>query len=337
MAGSTFAEDGVFRVSFRATGKALNGFNQETDVRINEGGIIANAVASRGLPPRTARNYVLVYNTTNDALQVVKFVDGSVLTDVVQFEGGAATTDQREARRFTFMFLPDATTAFGSAFILEKWPGILIGDDNDRGNLTARMQFSLMGNEALGSNSVPVSGTNTNTVTITNIVTITNSPGSTNGTADNTNGLAITDSGNTNGGGLGTSLDPITETNALALGSPATPPGTANGTNTTGGGLVSTLALTSATALGASAATATAASPSGTTRLNAVAAGSSPDMFLTTAALGGTNAPNVRVYTGTFVVGRRFLPNGANSPIRQLPISGANTNGTGGTTNPVIE
>jgi len=308
-------------VTFRASGKELNQFNQETDARITERGIVANAVASQGLPARAARNYVLVYNTTNDALQVVKYVDGTVLSDVIQFEGGAATTDQRQALRFTFMFLPNATTAFGSVFFNEKWPGILIGDDNDRGNLTARMQFSLTGSEALGSNSVPVGGTNTNTVTITNIVTITNGPGATNGSTGDTNsGVAITDNGNTNntnGGGLGTSLNPITETNALSLGSPATPPNSNNGTNAISPAAVSTAAL------------------SGATRLNAVAQGSSPGMFLTTSSLGATNAANVRVFTGAFTVGRRFLPNGANSPLIQPPVSIVNTNGSG-TTNTLV-
>lgn len=331
----SFGQQGVFRVTFRATGKTLNEFNQETDARITENGIIANALAARGLPARAARNYVLVYNTTNDALQVVKYVDGSVLTDVIQFEGGAATTDQRQASRLTFMFMPDAPTAFGSALISEKWPGILIGDDNDRGNLTARMQFALTGDEMIGR--VPVSGTNTNSVTITNIVTITNNPGTTNGAGGETNGLAITDFGNTNGGGLGTSLNPITETNALSLGSPATPPATTNtstgtnGTSVSNGSLATTMALTSSTALGAAGSTNAAV-----TRLSAVAAGSSPGMFLTTTALGGTNAPNVRVYTGAFTVGRRFLPNGANSPIIQVPVSVVNTNGTA-TTNTVAQ
>jgi hypothetical protein len=60
-------------------------------------------------------------------------------------------------------------------------------------------------------------------------------------------------------------------------------------------------------------------------------------MFLTTTALGGTNATNVRVYTGTFIVGRRFLPNGANSPIIQTPVTVVNTNGTGGTTNTLVQ
>src|SRR4051812_23116160 len=203
---------GLFRVTFRASGKALNPFNQETDLRITEGNIIAAAVTANGLSSRAARNYVLVYNSTNDALQVVRNADGTVLTDVIQFEGGGATTDQRQATRFTFMFLPNASTAFGSIFITENWPGILIGDDNDRAKLTGRMQFALTGHDALGGSNSVVSGTNTNTVTITNIVTITNT------TSGDTNGLAINDStNNTNGGGSGTSLNPITETNSLAL------------------------------------------------------------------------------------------------------------------------
>lgn len=314
---------GVFRVTFRASGKALNQYNQETDLRITEGSIVASAVSAHGFAPRAARNYVLVYNTTNDALQVVKNVDGTVLSDVIQFEGGAATTDQRLATRFTFMFLPNETTAFGSAFISEKWPGILIGDDNDRGNLTARMQFSLTGNDKLGgTNGVPVAGTNTNSITITN------NPGTTNGTTGDTNGLALADSGNTatNGGGLGTSLNPITETNSLSLGSPAFPPNTSNGTTATNGGG----SLMSSTALSVEPAA------SAITRMNPVAAGSSPGMFLTTASLGGTNAANVRVFTGTFMVGRRFLPNGANSPmIQSPPVSIVDTN-TSGTTNTAV-
>jgi hypothetical protein len=312
---------GLFRVTFRASGKALNQFNQENDLRITEGNIIAAAVTANGLSSRAARNYVLVYNSTNDALQVVRNSDGRVLTDVIQFEGGGATTDQRQATRFTFMFLPDATTAFGSIFITENWPGIMIGDDNDRAKLTGRMQFALTGNEVLGSNSL-ISVTNTNTITITNIVTITNSPGSTNTSSGDTNGLALNDSGNnTNGGGSGTSLNPITETNSLALTSPATPPQTANSngsTNTSSVGTVMPSALSTTTVNAAAI---------GAPRLNAVAVGSSPNMFISTGSLGGTNATNVRVYTGTFTAGRRFLPNGANSPIAgPPPVSTADTN-----------
>jgi hypothetical protein len=309
---------GLFRVTFRASGKALNQFNQETGLRISEGNIIAAAVAANGLSSRAARNYVLVYNSTNDALQVVRNSDGSVLTDVIQFEGGGATTDQRQATRFTFMFLPNATTAFGSIFITENWPGILIGDDNDRAKLTGHMQFALTGNDVLGG-SVPVSGTNTNTVTITNVITITNSPGGTNTSPGDTNGFAV------NGGGSGTSLNPITETNSLALTSPATPPQTvsSNGTNASGAGTVTP------TAAGT---TAVNAAATGATRLNAVAVGSSPNMFISTASLGGTNTTNVRVFTGTFTAGRRFLPNGANSPVAAPPpVSIVDTNAPGST------
>jgi hypothetical protein len=287
---------GLFRVTFRASGKGLNQFSQETDTKITDRDIVAAAVAANGLASRTARNYLLVYNGTNDSLQVVNNGTGALLSDVIQFDGGAATTDQHQASRFTFMFLPNATTAFGSAFITEAWPGILIGDDNDRARLTARLEFALTDSQVLGgSNSTTVAITNS---TGTNTLPSTNSLSSNN----NSNGLAITDFGNTNGGGLGTSLNPITETNSLSLTSPATPPAT---TTTNAFGTVTTAAA--------------AANATGTGSMSAVAVGSSPNMFISTAGLGNTNAANVRVYTGTFTAGRRFLPNGANSPTVETP------------------
>ena len=61
-----------------------------------------------------------------------------------------------------------------------------------------------------------------------------------------------------------------------------------------------------------------------------VAVGSSPNLFVSTAALGGTNAVNVRVFTGTFTAGQRFLPNGANSPLAGPILSTVVTNNPGG-------
>src|SRR5947208_2418243 len=137
---------GLFRVTFRATGTQLNQFNQTTETKITDRDIVAAAVSVHGLSARNARNYVLVYNGTNDSLQVINNTTGALLSDVIAFEGGGVTTDELHASRFTFMFLPNSPTAFGSALFTESWPGILIGDDNDRARLTARLQFALAGN-----------------------------------------------------------------------------------------------------------------------------------------------------------------------------------------------
>src|SRR2546421_4345092 len=88
---------GMFRVTFRASGKTLNQFNQETEAIVTHRDIVAAAVAARGLPARSARNYALVYNATNDSLQVVSESSGTILVNVIRFEGGAATSDQPQS------------------------------------------------------------------------------------------------------------------------------------------------------------------------------------------------------------------------------------------------
>src|SRR5438105_10515610 len=89
---SAASAQGLFRVTFRASGKGLNQFNQQTDTKITDRNIVAAAVAANGLASRNVRNYALVYNTTNDSLQVVNNSSGAVLSEVIQFEGGAVTT-----------------------------------------------------------------------------------------------------------------------------------------------------------------------------------------------------------------------------------------------------
>jgi len=356
----------MFRATFRANGRGLNEFNQLLETKVTERDIVREAVSAHGLAPRARRNHVLVYNVTNDSLQVINDTTGAVLSDVIQFEGGAAVTDELQAARFTFMFLPNATNSFGSAFLSEKWHGILAGDDNDRLNLTGRLQFALTDGQVLGgSNSLPVT-TNSPPVGTNAPPVATNSPG-TNSSSGDTNSLAIPVNGTnapvtainpTNGGTStvitppGTTTNGVTSTNGSTAITPSpgdtnslaipvngtNPPATAinpgtGGTSTvitppgtTTNGVTSTIAVKQADV-------AIAQAVAGET--TALGSGSSPTHFASTALL-ATNATNVVVYTGTFTAGRRFLPNGADSPLKtftRVPPEEPGTTNNSGTTN----
>src|SRR5947209_6541149 len=107
---STVQAQGMFRVAFRATGKGLGQSNQETNLVITDRDIIAASLAANGVASGLSSNYALVYNVTSDSLQVVNNTNGTLVSEAIQFEGGAATTDQSNAVRFTYMFLPNETT-----------------------------------------------------------------------------------------------------------------------------------------------------------------------------------------------------------------------------------
>jgi hypothetical protein len=222
------AED-TFRLNFRATCRAL-GPNERLDTtKLTERDIIA---AATGVSNSASKQFTLVYNASTDSIQVAD-TNGTVITDVILFQGGASTSDGRRSARQTFMFVPNQTNAIGSAVITERAPSSSQNGTN-RADINGIVQFALTDDMTLGqtnvtgTNGLGTTGTNglsgiapfTPAIT-TNMSGLTNGLSSTN-TVENTNSVSGTNNagatnvvgGSTNGTGTTTATGPGNASNS---------------------------------------------------------------------------------------------------------------------------
>jgi hypothetical protein len=260
--------DDLFTATLRVTERGLGSSGKLTNTRVNEKDIITAATGATG---SSLKNFALVYNATADALQVVDST-GAVVTNVMQFAGGAFTSDSKQSDRLTFIFLPDQSEASGSAILAERAAKAQTGTAKDRVSISGNLQFFLANGQTLGGSGATGGGTNTNAVATAAVVNgSSGSPagpngGSTKWFATNANGqLVFTNS----------TLGIGTETNGT---------GAANGT--TGG------------------ATAQAATPS-VSSTNTTSAS-----FFTLASLTQTNT-GVLICTAKLSAGKRFVGSSA--------------------------
>src|SRR4051794_11019975 len=110
----------MFRTTLRANCRSLGSNGKLVTTHLTDRDIISQAVGgSTGTGTNSVtRNFALVYNPTSDSLQVVNSA-GTVISDVIQFQGGAFTSDSKQSVRLTFMFLPNETDSIGTAVITE--------------------------------------------------------------------------------------------------------------------------------------------------------------------------------------------------------------------------
>jgi hypothetical protein len=321
----------LFRVAFKANCVATGANGLSRNSKITDKDIIARCISSNGVSSRAlVRNYALVYNTSADSLQVVSAANGTLVCDVVQFQPVAFTSDPRQTDQFAFMFLPDQTTAFGSAVISQRNRN-LTGSANDRANITGKLQFVLTGDMALGG---------------------TNGPAATTGEAATTNGLiaqieaatGLNISGTNGATPTGTNAAVTTGTNVVSV--PGTNVGSILGTNLTvigtnilgsGGTNITTIPATNALSapsnpvfsigtpainvpvtntfaeIYAGVATNTVTGNETNLVSTNVLAGIDTNAFAAVSALAATNLTNlvnVRICTGTFTAGRRVVVTG---------------------------
>src|SRR5436305_10141318 len=83
------AQDDMFRLNFRATCRTLGANGRLDTTRLTERDIIE---AATGTSNSDSRRFALVYNATTDSIQVAD-TNGTVISDVIQFQGGASTSD----------------------------------------------------------------------------------------------------------------------------------------------------------------------------------------------------------------------------------------------------
>jgi len=220
--GGGGAED-MFRLNFRATCRSLGANGRLDTTRLSERDIIE---AATGVSGNATRQFTLVYNATSDSIQVAT-TNGTVVADVIQFQGGASTSDGRRSSRLTFMFVPNQTNAIGSAVINERAASSQNANGTNRAAISGIVQFALTDDITLGQTNITSTGTNsglnvpisnndsnsvtgtsslgdTNSAAITNTVTDTNLVTGTNGFMD-TNSISGTNTaGETNGTNSGT-------------------------------------------------------------------------------------------------------------------------------------
>jgi len=280
--------DDLFRLTFQANCRSLDSLGLAVTSKISERSIVAQCLASNGVSRSLLRHYALVYNATSDRLQVSDF-NGNILCDVIQFEGGAATSDTNRSDRFTFMFLPDQTTAFGSAFITERVPLVVNGTNTGHPRILGRVQFALTDDMALDGAALPSADSALPNAVVSSLL------------ANSSSGLDITPA----------------DTNLLVTGTNSITPGATNGLaliNPTNGitpstptnGFVSV--IPSVTATNTSTVNQTNSSPT-----TAIALGSSPGGFITVRSLVGTNLPNVRICSGFFSGGAPLVSTGVST------------------------
>jgi len=123
----------LFSVKFKATCKPSdngNG-NGNSTTKMTEKDLIAQCVGTGLSTKDLDKNFELVYNPVSDSIQVVNQQTGILLCDVFQFAGGTNVVSGGVLERFVFVFSPNDATAIGSAVITEKSQN---GNNNNNNN-----------------------------------------------------------------------------------------------------------------------------------------------------------------------------------------------------------
>jgi hypothetical protein len=259
----TTTNETMFRVRFSASCQNFDATkNRVVTTRITDRDIVAQAT---GVPPSgrgVSRDFALVFNPTEDSLQVVNAA-GEPIVDVIHFGGGDALADARQTTRLTFMFSPGQTNEFGAetnvlgtALITERATGGSGSRGASRANITGRLQYTLLSGAPLGSTNIE-SGTNVQICTGV-FTTASQFPsgttgggvaGGTTGTTGTTTGTGVTGTnGGTGGAGTnggttvtGTGTTTGVTTPVIIVTSPFTPIQTTTGTANVFGSGVGTL------------------------------------------------------------------------------------------------
>ncbi|HWQ91353.1 MAG TPA: hypothetical protein VN673_06760, partial [Clostridia bacterium] len=143
--GAVSGQD-FFRVNFRAQCTSLDlGRGRQTVEVINNRVLLDQTVG----PSRRA-THAVVYNPANDSIQVVNIIDGSVVWDVLQFDGGVWSTDGVLSQRLAFAFVPNQAEAVGTVILKERISSSQSVADLNRVHLTGTLQFALTGDVVLG-------------------------------------------------------------------------------------------------------------------------------------------------------------------------------------------
>jgi hypothetical protein len=232
-----FAQSGIdlFRANFRAVGWAFDGSsNQVLRVKLTEKDIVAQCVGTNGTSINALmRRYTLAYNATADSLQVVTARDGSLVCDVVQFAGAEATQDDGFSTKFTFMFLPGGTNAFGSAVIVERGATNVQGTIRDRAGIRGQLQFALNNDTVLGGATDVLATAVLSAPIVANPV-----PGA-NPTSDTNTVITGGSTGTTTNNVISSPVPNTTITNGITAVAPPAPPGISTmGDLASGGGTV---------------------------------------------------------------------------------------------------
>jgi hypothetical protein len=181
---SLMSTDNLFRVTFSGFGRVFDAARGRiVTTRTTDQDIVSLAT---GMPVNNRRmmsNFALVYNATEDSLQVVG-TNGLPLVDVIHFGGGTAINDGFQTDRFTLMFFPGQTNEvgletniFGSALLTERSVGAGFGNNTNRINLSGTLQYVLTGTNLLGTTNVFIlastnaPGTNASGTNVTGVAT----------------------------------------------------------------------------------------------------------------------------------------------------------------------
>jgi hypothetical protein len=126
----------LFRLTFNGTARFVNARDRLAARRLTAQDLIARCVGTNAYG--TNRDFQLVYNAGSDSIQVVNATNGTLMCDVLQFEGGVSNDDGRRLERLAFVFVPEKSNAVGSAILLQRLP-----TRNDRVSMRGHAQFVL--------------------------------------------------------------------------------------------------------------------------------------------------------------------------------------------------
>ena len=146
----------LYRLSFSGTARFLNGQDRLITRRLTAQDLMARCVGTNALG--TNPGYELVYNATEDAVQVANLTNGAIACDVLQFQSGVSNVDRRRLERLAFVFVPELNNAVGTAIITER-----VNQRSRRVDIRGQAHFALA---SLAPNSTASNGsTNDNSGT----------------------------------------------------------------------------------------------------------------------------------------------------------------------------
>src|SRR5262245_6710340 len=154
----------LFRVT--VSGTVRPGQGNSASSRISNRTLIENCVGTETSARDLNRNFAVVYNATEDSIQVVNRADGSVVCDVFHFEGGTSTVVQNRLVRMTFIFRPDQADSVGSAVVTES-ANRSANAATVRPRISGKMQFSKPATTTVATESTEATIVEVPTTTVT--------------------------------------------------------------------------------------------------------------------------------------------------------------------------
>ncbi|GEM_PF-1560420 len=186
----------LYTVKFRATCTPSD-TGKGKGSKMTERDLIQELVGTGFTQKELKRNYALVYNPASDSLQVVSRTDGSLIGDVLIFDGGTNAIGGSQLSRFAFVFSPTQSEAIGSAVITER-----VAKSNNRARISGRIQFSRaahIDSAAAASSESDSASRDTSSRNNLEVPNPDDSSGNTNSSGSNGNSSTINESSDTHG------------------------------------------------------------------------------------------------------------------------------------------